>query len=419
MKKIIALMLCAVMAFALVACASKGDDTTADANTEPQTTVTDETTDTAADTTGEATDPESTEPDTTEEPGTEPVTTEEPGTEPESTEPVTTEEPTTTAPETTKPETTAPETTKPETTAPETTTPDTTKNDDNSEEVFFKKDFNYLNIIFIPYHDGFSLQPAGVYIKDGVKNEQCYFNYYKRTHEEIMTLKTAKSLIEKVVSEYTIEKFDSYLIDNVPVTRLDYTWNNENIYQSFFIAYFDEFDICIELVSKTEIEDGIKEYDEYIKSMRIKKPTKIEEDKRYYFDRISVIKPEGYTFKDFAGAPSGLKDGVAEGQCFFNFSLIDPTGVMTEEVARNTLEGQKATIGDDYTLDSFKSYEVDGVPVTKLDYTWGNGGLISQSMVLVNFEDKTVFIAYATLTSIEGAIDEFNAMIDSLTIIAK
>ncbi len=284
MKKIIALMLCAVMAFALVACASKGDDTTADANTEPQTTVTDETTDTAADTTGEATDPESTEPDTTEEPGTEPVTTEEPGTEPESTEPVTTEEPATdpetTAPETTKPETTAPETTKPETTKPETTKPETT----------------------------------------------------------------------------------------VPET------------------------------------EPVKE---------------IPENAYVFADRIYVIKPEGYTFKDFAGAPSGLKDGVAEGQCFFNFSLIDPTGVMTEEVARNTLEGQKATIGDDYTLDSFKSYEVDGVPVTKLDYTWGNGGLIAQSMVLVNFEDKTVFIAYATLTSIEGAIDEFNAMIDSLTIIAK
>lgn len=274
MKKITALMLCAVMAFALFACASKDNDTTAGANTEPHTTVTDAATDTAADTTGAATDPESTEPDTTEEPGTEPdqttadVTTEEPGTEPESTEPVTTEEPTTTAPETTKPETTAPETTKPETTAPET-------------------------------------EP----------------------------------------------------VNEIP-------------------------------------------------------------DNAYVFaDRIYVIKPEGYTFKDFSGAPSGLKDGVAEGTCFFNFSLIEPTGVMTEEVARNTLEGQKATIGDDYTLDSFKTFEVDGVTVTKLDYTWGNGGAIAQSMVLVNLEDKTVFIAYATLTSIEGAFDEFNAMIDTLRII--
>lgn len=258
MKKITALMLCAVMAFALFACASKDNDTTAGANTEPQTTVTDAATDTAADTTGAATDPESTEPDTTEEPGT----------EPESTEPVTTEEPTTTAPETTKPETTAPETTKPGTTAP--------------------------------------------------------------------------------VTE--------------PVNEIP--------------------------------------------------------DNAYVFaDRIYVIKPEGYTFKDFAGSPSGLKDGVAEGTCFFNFSLIEPTGVMTEDVARNTLEGQKATIGDDYTLDSFKTFEVDGVTVTKLDYTWGNGGAIAQSMVLVNLEDKTVFIAYATLTSIEGAFDEFNAMIDTLRII--
>ena len=292
MKKIIALMLCAVMAFALFACASKDNDTTAGANTEPQTTVTDAATDTAADTTGAATDPESTEPDTTEEPGTEPdqtadVTTEEPGTEPESTEPVTTEEPatepTTTAPETTKPETTAPETTKPETTTPVTTAPETTKPGTTAPET----------------------EP----------------------------------------------------VNEIP-------------------------------------------------------------DNAYVFaDRIYVIKPEGYTFKDFAGAPSGLKDGVAEGQCFFNFSLIEPTGVMTEDVARNTLEGQKATIGDDYTLDSFKTFEVDGVTVTKLDYTWGNGGLIAQSMVLVNLEDKTVFIAYATLTSIEGAFDEFNAMIDTLRII--
>lgn len=289
MKKIIALMLCAVMAFALVACASKDNDTTAGANTEPQTTVTDAATDTAADTTGAATDPESTEPDTTEEPGTEPdqttgdVTTEEPGTEPDgTTEPATTEEPAT-EPATTAPVTTAPETTKPETTAPVTTAPETTKPETTA-----------------------------------------------------------------------------------PVTE----------------------------------------------------PVNEIPDNAYVFaDRIYVIKPEGYTFKDFAGSPSGLKDGVAEGTCFFNFSLIEPTGVMTEDVARNTLEGQKATIGDDYTLDSFKSYEVDGVPVTKLDYTWGNGGLISQSMVLVNFEDKTVFIAYATLTSIEGAFDEFNAMIDTLRII--
>ena len=48
MKKITALMLCAVMAFALFACASKDNDTTAGANTEPQTTVTDAATDTAA-----------------------------------------------------------------------------------------------------------------------------------------------------------------------------------------------------------------------------------------------------------------------------------------------------------------------------------------------------------------------------------
>lgn len=239
MKKITALMLCAVMAFALFACASKDNDTTAGANTEPQTTVTDAATDTAADTTGAATDPESTETDTTEEPGTEPDQT---------TADVTTEEPETTAPET---------------------------------------------------------EP----------------------------------------------------VNEIP-------------------------------------------------------------DNAYVFaDRIYVIKPEGYTFKDFSGAPSGLKDGVAEGTCFFNFSLIEPTGVMTEEVARNTLEGQKATIGDDYTLDSFKTFEVDGVTVTKLDYTWGNGGAIAQSMVLVNLEDKTVFIAYATLTSIEGAFDEFNAMIDTLRII--
>ena len=55
--------------------------------------------------------------------------------------------------------------------------------------------------------------------------------------------------------------------------------------------------------------------------------------------------------------------------------------------------------------------------MTKLDYVWGNGGAIAQSLVKIHFDDHTIQIQMATLTTIPEGITEFDAIIDSLGII--
>ena len=136
----------------------------------------------------------------------------------------------------------------------------------------------------------------------------------------------------------------------------------------------------------------------------------------YYYDRIYVTKPAGYTFKDFAGLPSGLKDGVQEGCCFFNFGVQSHVEPMTEATANDFLKGMASQIGDDYTMDGFSTFTVDGVTVTKLDYTWGNGGAIIQSLVKVYFDDGDVVIQFAVLSTMPEGVTEFNDMIKTLGI---
>ena len=140
-------------------------------------------------------------------------------------------------------------------------------------------------------------------------------------------------------------------------------------------------------------------------------------DDTYEFEGIRVKKPEGYTFKEFSGLPSGLKDGVDAGNCFFNFSTVEAVDLMTDESADAFLEATKAMLPNfgNCTKDGFKSYEVDGKTVTKLDYTWEIG--ISQSIVRVHLDDHVTVIQFATLTTIPEGKTDFNGMIDSLTIV--
>ena len=140
-------------------------------------------------------------------------------------------------------------------------------------------------------------------------------------------------------------------------------------------------------------------------------------DDRYVYEGISVKKPAGYTFKDFFGLPSGLKNGTDEGTCFFNFSTMDPVEPMTEESAVSFLDSSKAILTNfgNYTINSFKSYEVDGVTVTKLDYVWEIG--IIQSLVRVHLADKTTVVQFAVLNTIPEGITEFDSMINTLEIV--
>lgn len=146
----------------------------------------------------------------------------------------------------------------------------------------------------------------------------------------------------------------------------------------------------------------------------------IVEKERYVFENlISVVKPDGYTFYDnYQGFPSGVKDGVADGHCFFNFMIQDPYAPMTEADTTNFLNTTKNNfqgVFGDYTMDGFESYEVDGVPVTKLDWTWENG--MSQSVVRIHFDGYcSVVINFAVWSDVEGGVEEFNAMIKTLRV---
>ena len=133
----------------------------------------------------------------------------------------------------------------------------------------------------------------------------------------------------------------------------------------------------------------------------------------YDFEKITVTVPAGYTMQDFSGLPSGLKDGVAAGTCFFNFSKQAKSTQLTQSSVNAALNAQFGAGG--YTFYGFSSYTVDGVPVVKYDYTWNNGAII-QSVVRVYFDDCDIVIQFAALSTIPSGITEFNAMIETLRI---
>ena len=138
-------------------------------------------------------------------------------------------------------------------------------------------------------------------------------------------------------------------------------------------------------------------------------------DEKYEFDKIYVMKPVNYTFKDFSGVPSGLRNGEAEGTCFFNFMTRPHADVMTEDAAKaflDTLVGAGT-----YEFINFSSYETDGAPVTKLDYSWGEGGAIIQSIVTVYFDTGDDVITFGVLNTIPEGVTEFDDMIKTLGVI--
>ena len=149
------------------------------------------------------------------------------------------------------------------------------------------------------------------------------------------------------------------------------------------------------------------------------------DDSYYVYDSanddpmIYVKIPEGYTAYDsYQGFPSIVCDDAPDGRCFYNFMFQDVSDVMTDESATRFLEAMKGTIGN-YTKDNFESYEVDGIPVTKLDFTWGNkiqGHVVKQSLVKVYFDYGTVVIQLAFWDDVPGGMEAFNYSISYLGI---
>ena len=106
------------------------------------------------------------------------------------------------------------------------------------------------------------------------------------------------------------------------------------------------------------------------------------------------------------------------GQCFFIFGSEVRQEIMTEGTAKMFCDAMSGQIGPDYRIDGFKTYTVDGVTVTRLDYTWGNGGAIAQSLVKVYFDDHDVVIQYATLTTIPNTCyEEFDEIMATMGIV--
>lgn len=86
---------------------------------------------------------------------------------------------------------------------------------------------------------------------------------------------------------------------------------------------------------------------------------------------------------------------------------------MTEQDAEQFLD---TTVGPgQYQFYGYKSYQVNGVDVVKIDYSW-NSGLIQQSYVRVYFKGADDVIMFGALASIPEGFEEFNDTIETLTI---
>ena len=182
---------------------------------------------------------------------------------------------------------------------------------------------------------------------------------------------------------------------------VDYDFNGDNeVNNKDVVALFR----YLSKISETESGDPDDDYDEE------------EEEVEYYYyeDLVYVEKPEGYTFKEFLGYPAGLKDGVEEGSVMFNFSKGEPSDPRTYDLAVALLETIRNQIGN-YTIDSFSTFSVRGVTVTKLDFAWENRAIL-QSIVEVYFDDCTAIIQFATTAAFAESKTDFDDMIATLGI---
>ena len=134
-------------------------------------------------------------------------------------------------------------------------------------------------------------------------------------------------------------------------------------------------------------------------------------DNAYFYDRIYIVPPEYYTMQEFAGLPSGLREGYDPGLCFFNFSIS----------AAAPLQGEAASVAfvqsgqPGATILGYRSFKVDGYDVEQIDYEWATQPIV-QSMVTVHLEDYNVIVLFAALTTIDNALEEYTAIIDTLGI---
>ncbi len=135
-------------------------------------------------------------------------------------------------------------------------------------------------------------------------------------------------------------------------------------------------------------------------------------DNAYFYDRIYIVPPDFYTMQEFAGLPSGLRNDYDPGLCFFNFSTAAATPLQGEEA----MVALAQTAQPGCSILGYRSFKVDGVDVEQIDYVWASQPIL-QSMVTVHLEDKNVIILFAALTSIENALEEYTAIIDTLGIV--
>ncbi len=141
-------------------------------------------------------------------------------------------------------------------------------------------------------------------------------------------------------------------------------------------------------------------------------PQQIPENAYVYNDMIYIIPPDYYTMQEFAGLPSGLRNDYEPGLCFFNFSTSASTPLQGEDASRAFVESAQPGA----TILGYRSFKVDGVDVEQIDYEWATQPIV-QSMVTVHLDGINVIVLFAALTTIDNALEEYTAIIDTLGIL--
>lgn len=112
-------------------------------------------------------------------------------------------------------------------------------------------------------------------VKDGVPDGTCFFNFMLQGNYSVMTesditpfLDATRNNFNNAFGPYTVDGFESYVVKDCPVTKLDWTWEN-GIKQSLVRIHFDGATVVIQFAAWADVPEGIDEFNDMIQTLDI------------------------------------------------------------------------------------------------------------------------------------------------------